>query len=249
MEQLEIRRIGVAREYDETAAFECVQKSEAFNNWLCSATSQVFVLSGRNDSHATHCWLSPIGLKLITDKTSPEATQNAANVCISEIINLRNEGNTFAHITQSLIYRLLLNSKHGLRKEREVEKLERHLETYSRLLKGQDVPMYQLQEILASILAQSLMLFDSGTTVWIIIDRADQCRTSRAIESSGTRNQQRNALLKTLVHAAEKSRIVLKVLVIVKATDWDVQKYARDIGQERDDSVVIETFEDENCTY
>ena len=254
LDQLAMRRRGVAGEYHTEPASKCVEGSEAFQDWLHSATSQVFVLSGHNNSYATHCWLSPIALKLIADKTSPETASNTANICIFETINLRNESNSFEHITRSLIYRLLLSSKDGLSKEQEVEKLDRDMEKYSRLVATSDAPMYQIQETLAEILTQSLTLFDPGTTVWIILDRADQCRASRANETSGTKNQQRRALLKTLVHAVEQSRTMLKILVVVKTSDWDVQKYVDDFGQEKEESLVIETFDietfgGENYTY
>ncbi|CAI6341352.1 unnamed protein product [Periconia digitata] len=248
-DQLITRTKGVAREYEASKALESVERSGAFRSWLLSHTSQMFVLSGRNDRHATHCWLSPVALKLIADKTAPEAAQNAANICIFEILNLRNEKNTFEHITRSLIYRLLLNSKHGLAEEGKVEKLDKEMEMYTRLAANPKVAVYQIQETLSKIMVQSLTLFDPGTTVWIILDRADQCRTSREKESSGTRNQQQKALLRTLVHAVEGSSIVLKILVVVNATDWDVQKHANDLRQKKEDSVVIETYEDEDITY
>ncbi|PVI01686.1 hypothetical protein DM02DRAFT_590815 [Periconia macrospinosa] len=248
LDQLAKRRRDVAAEYDTAAAFECVEMSESFKDWLHSATSQVFVLSGHNDSYATHCWLSPVALKLIAEKTS-SASSNPANICIFEMINLRNENTSFEHITRSLIYQLILSSKHGLSKEQEVEKLDRDMEKYSRLVAKSDAPMHQIQETLAKILAQSLTLFDPGTTVWVIIDRADQCRTARANETSGTKNQQRKALMRTLVHAVEQSPITMKILVVVNTSDWDVQKYADDFGQEKEESLVIEKFKDENYIY
>lgn len=244
-----MRKRGVEREYETKAAFECVERSGAFKNWLHSSTSQIFILSGRNDSHATHCWLSPVALKLIADKTSLDATSKAKNICVFETINLRNERNSYEHIIRSLMDQLLSEIKNGMGKDQELQALDRYMETYLRLVKTPDLPLYEMQEILAKILAQILALFDPGTAIWMVLDRADQCRTSRASESSGNKNQQRIALLRTLVYAIEQSRIVLKILVVVKTSDWDVEKHADNLRQEKEDSVVIETFEDEDYTY
>lgn len=248
LEQLEDRKRHVARECDATAAFDCVERSGSYDSWFRSTTSQIFVLSGRNGSRATYCWLSPVAMKLIAEKTR-EADQNPTSICIPVIINLRNEKNTFEHITRSLVYRLLLKAKKGFSKTQEVEKLDREMEKYSRLDLEHNKPMHKTQETLANILAQSLALFNLETTIWIIIDRADQCRLPQAEDRGGLKHQQRRALLRSLVTAVEKSQILLKVLVIVNTTDWDVQKQERHLGQEKEGSLIIETFEDENQSY
>lgn len=239
-----VRRAGVAGEYDDTSAFEYVKTDPNFRQWLNSAGSQVFVLCGINDDdRATHCWLTPVALKLIADQTSLEETAEATDICISHILSLRNEDNTFVHVIRSLIYQILLKNKHRLGRE-EVEALDRGVEAYSRLAADPDAEEYQLWEVLTKILVQSLALFDPGTTVWMVLDRADQCHTSRDSFSPGRKHQQRKALLKALVHAVENTGLVLKVLLVVNHADWRVENHADDLRQEKSNSLVIATFEE-----
>lgn len=247
-QQLTVRRRGVADEYDDTSAFIYVEADPRFRQWLDSARSQVFVLNGINeDDRATYCWLSPVALKLIADKSSLEATQEPTDICISHILSLRDEDNSFSLVIRSLIYRILFKNKNRLGRE-EVEALDREVAVYSRL-SADDAEMYQLQEVLTKILVQSLALFDPKTTVWMILDRADQCHTSRASITPGRKDQQRKALLKSLVHAAENTGLVLKVLLVVNNADWRVEKHGDDLGQEKSDSLVIARFEENDSLY
>ncbi|KAK8115646.1 hypothetical protein PG984_012148 [Apiospora sp. TS-2023a] len=243
-QRLVVRKAGVAGEYDDTSAFEYVKADPKFRQWLESTGSQVFVLSGINDDdRATHCWLTPVALKLIADKTSSGETLKATDICISHILSLQDEDNTFALVIRSLVYRILLKNKHRLGRE-EVEALDREVEAYSKLAADPDTEMYQLQEVLTKILVESLALFDPETTVWMILDRADQCHPPRAIITPGRKNQQRKALLKALVHAVESTRLVLKVLLVVNHADWKVENHADDLRQEKSNSLVIATFEE-----
>ncbi|KAK8119829.1 uncharacterized protein PG998_004455 [Apiospora kogelbergensis] len=245
-EQLALRKYGVEDEYGDTSAFEHVEADPKFRQWLDSAGSQVFVLNGINaDDRATHCWLSPVALKLIADKSSLEKTQGATDICISHILNLRVEDNSFDHVIRSLIDRILLKNKHRLGR-REVEAVDREVEEYSSLAANPEAEMYQVQDALTKILVQSLALFDPKTTVWMILDRAEQCYLPRAQITPGRINQQRKALVKALVHTAERTGLVLKVLLVVNNAEWKVEKHADDLGQKKSDSLVIGTFEESN---
>ena len=250
--QLARRRSDVIAEYrnpyvDLASTYKHVEGSQEFRNWLDSSYSQVLVLSGYNDARdATHCWLSPVALNFIAKMTSPEATRDTANVCIFYILGLRDEDNTFTRVTRFLIYRLLLENKQGLRKQEEVQELDRELDEYTSLIAKPDVPMHELQEVLAKILVRSLGLFDSGTNIWIILERADQCRAPRAEGRLGPRDTQRKALLKTMVHAAQNSKVILKILVVVSARDWNVEKHADELGQHKASSLVLRTFEEDD---
>lgn len=244
--RLTVRKTGVEDEYDDTSDFEHVKADPEFRQWLESASSQVFVLNGINkDDRATHCWLSPVALKLIADKSSLEETQGTTDICISHILSLRREENSFEHVIRSLIYRILLKNKHRLGRE-EVDLLDREVEAYLRLDTDPDPKMYQLQETFTKILVQSLALFDPKTTVWMILDRADQCHLPQAQITPGRINQQRKALVKALVHTVERTGLVLKVLLVVNNAEWRVEKHADDLGQEKSDSLVIGTFEESN---
>ena len=187
-----------------------------------------------------------MALDFIAKMTSPEATRDTANVCIFYILGLRDEDNTFTRVTRFLIYRLLLENKQGLRKQEEVQELDRELDEYTSLIAKPDVPMHELQEVLAKILVRSLGLFDSGTNIWIVLERADQCRAPRAEGRLGPRDTQRKALLKTMVHAAQNSKVILKILVVVSARDWNVEKHADELGQHKASSLVLRTFEEDD---
>ncbi|TLD28975.1 hypothetical protein PspLS_03327 [Pyricularia sp. CBS 133598] len=244
-QMLALRQQGVAAEYDDKSAVERIERSREFVEWLGSSTSQVLVLCGINDdSRATHCWVSPVALKLISDQTSRDAPRDAAapNICVFHILSLRDEDNTFSYVTRSLIYQVLLSGKKSLGSDKEADRLDGAMAAYSRLV-GKPSPSHE-EEILGRILVQSLELFDQGTTVWIVIDRADQCRASRASGMSGTRHKERRALLRTLVRAVENSKIILKILVVVSTTHWDFEKHSDDFGQKKDESLVITRLEE-----
>lgn len=174
-----IRKASVADEYDEYSAFEHVKDDPKFKKWLDPSGSQVFVLSGNNeDDGATHCWMSPVALKLIGDKSTLDGTQGPTETCISHILSIGGEQNTFSLVIRSLVYQILLKNKHRLGRE-EVEALDREVEAYSGLAADSDAKMYQLEGVLTKVLVQSLALFDPKTIVWMILDRVDQCHTSR----------------------------------------------------------------------
>lgn len=66
----------------------------------------------------------------------------------------------------------------------------------------------------------------------------DQCCAPRAEAKCDARDTKRKTLLRTtMVHTVQNSKAVLKVLVVVNATDWKVEKHADKLRQRKVNSV------------
>ncbi|GAB1313181.1 hypothetical protein MFIFM68171_03391 [Madurella fahalii] len=264
--QLERHRCNVAAEFQQsnwygTTGLEQrlrkVEQGPDFQDWLRSPQSSLLVLAGRNDVlEAIHCWVSPIALDLIAKLTrTSSSSDDNANPCAFYLIGHRDVEDTPLDVLASLVLQLLTLSKEALRTDRaQFAELRAKLEEYHHAQQhGADTSAADLKQKLQDVASRALDLFGSKkiekptTTVWIILDRVDQCRAASAMgsPSPGTPGRSQHhrsagrALLQTLVHLVEHAAagVTVKVLAVVNRVDLGVE--GDELGATRDESVAV----------
>ncbi|KAI1147741.1 hypothetical protein F4825DRAFT_436404 [Nemania diffusa] len=212
-----------------------VKKHQAFQSWHESTGSCILVLVGRNMvREARNCWLSPVGLDLIAECE----ISKQQSPWVSYILGIQEADDSFTHVVTSLLFRLLSMNPHVLRDENQYSELRAELHNYEKeTLTGSQTHI--LQDLLGKVTLRVLNLFHSFETVWIILDRLDQCR------GSGSRNLHRKTLLKLLVKLVESEnlRVRVRVLAVVNGVDWMPEEQHDELGQTKDGSIMFLTLD------
>ncbi|KAK3371087.1 hypothetical protein B0T24DRAFT_667819 [Lasiosphaeria ovina] len=243
--QLERHRRNVAAEFQESNCYaemtpeqhlQEIEKGSDFQDWFQPKRSGLLVLSGRNEVvEASHCWVSPLAL----DLAAKLASENADSApCVFYLLGHLSTGDTTVDVLSSLILQLLSLNKEALRVNRaRFAELRAELEDYAHAAQSPRPRANDLRHKLRSIALRAVGLFDSNKTVWIVLDRVDQCR---AMLYESTRNPHRRdgrSLLQAMVHLVEKAAVTVKVLAVVNRVDWHVE--GDELGAEREESVVV----------
>ncbi|KAK7947807.1 uncharacterized protein PG986_008693 [Apiospora aurea] len=244
LQRLEKRRGSVTAQFRRTYSFGPnvadrlaeVEAGPAFSSWLDSPRSRVLVLAGRNQVHeAAHCWLSPIAIELVKKLRKASTPELFAFFMIGE----REAEDTLEHTLSTVAYRLLSQHRGVLRNKAAYDRLWTALQDYRNMKADESDRKHEVHRALRNVVLAVLNLFEPGQTVWIILDRLDQCQC--ATES---RNFHRKAVLKSLVSLAEDRElgVKLRVLVVVNSLDWNVEEQKDEFGQTDDGSLVIRTL-------
>ncbi|KAI1176379.1 hypothetical protein F4777DRAFT_597702 [Nemania sp. FL0916] len=243
LENLKRHRANIAAEFNNwysrrrtpKAPLASVTSNQIFQSWRTSDNSRILVLTGRNRIiQARNCWLSPVALDIIAERDSPKIQ----DPCVFYILGLQPVDDTFAQVASSLIFRLLSLNRHILRDEKQYAELQAELQIYDQATRIGHEP-HIIQESLGRVALRTLNMFDPSMTVWIIIDRADQCR------GHGSRNLHRKALLKFLVRLVENEnlKVRVRVLTVVNGVDWKPEEQEDEIDRSKNDSIVFLTLE------
>ncbi len=212
-----------------------VRNHQKFQSWRTSVGSRILLMIGHNRvRQATHCWLSPVALDFIAECGMPKRK----DPCVFYILGTRTVDDTFDHVASSLIFRLLSMNRHALRDEKQYAELQAELQSYKNAIRTGSKP-HIIQESLGKVALRVLNLFDSSKTVWIILDRLDQCRGHES------RNLHRKTLLKFLVKLVEdeRLRVRVRILAVVNGVDWRAEEQHDEIDQTKKESIVFWTLE------
>ncbi|KAH7033535.1 uncharacterized protein B0I36DRAFT_110300 [Microdochium trichocladiopsis] len=224
-----------------TVSLDAVENHAEFLQWQTSSHSQILVFATHNHVlSALHCWVTPAVLNYF-------ATLSAGpDVAVHYLFGNTGKDETFNDVVSRLAYQLVSKNKSIRRDERLWAKLQLSISRYQSvrdkaLLRATGVPSDLVDEA-KTLLEAILDTFDKGTTVRVLIDRANDCHNVHS------RHAHRNALMRTLVQLVEEGtlKIVLKVLVTVNAAGWRIEEQLaanpEDFEQKRSDSLKIVAF-------
>lgn len=242
MTNLERHRGNVMAEFKNTYGYEprpgnrlaVIMNESAFRSWRNSADSCILLLVGQNKViQARHCWLSPIALDFVLDSQVPKV----ADTCVFYILGVRDTDDTFEHVLSSLIYRLLAMNGPSLRDGSRYQELSAELHRYGKARRTA-TGLRSVHEALGNLALRVLNMFDPSKTVWIILDRLDQCRGNES------RNLHRKTLLRVLVKLVEDPnlKVRVRVLAVVNGVDWKPDEERDELGQTKDGSIVFCTL-------
>ncbi|KAI0965836.1 hypothetical protein F4678DRAFT_451400 [Xylaria arbuscula] len=206
-----------------------IKNEQKFQSWYASADSRILLLVGRNRvRQAKNCWLSPLVLDFISE------SERSGDPYVFYLLGNQPTDDTFQHTASSLIFRLLSMNRDILRDKKQYAELQAELQSYESADRdGSELRI--LEELLRKVALRVLNMFHSSKTVWIVLDRLDQCRGTQS------RNADRKALLKLLVKLVEDKslRVRVQVLAVVNGVDWMPEEHHDELNQTKDDSVVF----------
>lgn len=194
----------------------------------------MLLLSGRNIySDNSQCWVSPVGLDMVSNLMAQEKSDANAEVCLFYIFGhaaTRNE--PFTNVLAFFIHRLLCHNPRLLQNRKLFDEFNAGLSAFVRD-KGaieEGKVGHRSEKALEAMLVRVLDTFDEDQTIWLILDRVDKCLTM--VEW----NRHRRALLKVLSHAVERTTARLKVLAINKQSDWNIDNFMDELVEEDSES-------------
>jgi hypothetical protein len=80
-----------------------------------------------------------------------------------------------------------------------------------------------------------LKMIDQDKTIWIILDRVDQCRSNTV--------KHQKMLIKALVYLLENATVRIRILAIVNGYDWPVEDQQDELGANNQSSVIVHRYE------
>lgn len=218
-----------------------VKEHPTFVSWEASSTSRILILAGVNDViQAAHCWLSPVALGFILELSRVIPRDPLAFY----VLGTREEEDTFQQVLSFIILRLLELNRETLREQGKCDEFFAALDIYAEVagepIVGDRSHVRSMQDRLVKVASATLSMFDPSKTVWIVLDRLDQCRFTEEPPS----NFHRKALLKALVKLVEDDGIKtkLRILIVVNAWDWQVEVDELDMDRTKGDRLILKTF-------
>lgn len=180
----------------------------------------MLILVGYNNEQvylSPDCWLSPAALDIITSLSKA----GQADPCAFYLIG-RHESRLSTQVLTSILIQLLRQSSQVLQNQNKYNELYAAAKKYNQAGTLQNENGRQKNgrksiRLLQNVALQVLNLFDSHHTVWIILDRVDQCRSEQE-------TYHRKSLMKTLVYLVEKAEVRVKVLTVANGYDWKLDE-------------------------
>ncbi|KAM0258111.1 hypothetical protein ACHAQJ_004016 [Trichoderma viride] len=213
---------------------EAFEKDPKIQAWRYSQRSCMLVLAGYNyglDASVGKCWLSPVALDMITTMKETRPGDPYAFYILGH-----RESDPFHHVLSCIIFQLLTPSHKALQNGAQYAELCAEIEEYqaakgetkARLNKGK--PDLILQKVALRI----LKMLDQNKTVWIILDRVDQCKPD-------SKTKHRKNLMKSLVYLLENATVKIRILAVVNGHDWNVEEQSDEFGASDPSSVIVHT--------
>ncbi|RSL52150.1 hypothetical protein CEP54_011057 [Fusarium duplospermum] len=250
--QLRNHQSNVAAEFQPDYSFSektpserlsMVKDDKAYKEWLSSQRSGMFILSGENHVNgATHCWVSPVALDLIEELVREPDTNNAnLDPCVFYLLGQRDTNETCSDVLTFLIIKLLAKNKAALHHEEKFAELRSDFQAYLRLAESHKASEHEVQRGLDKVTLRVVNMFGQNRTIWIVLDRVDQCKLGPR-QRSASQRRGGPTLLRSMVHLVEQAVPRVKVLAVVNKADWPVEDQVDELDQQRKESVVIRTF-------
>lgn len=207
------------------------------NRWLQSSHSCMLVLAGYNEvsvSSFGSCRLSPVALDIIaTLRSSAEPEPEPYAFYIPGLGKIDLLPQVFSHIA----IQLLTANRRALRDDTRYDELRGKIQLYAMAANDTENDedgriSTNANKALQDVVLEVLNLFREEQTVWIVVDRPDQCKRR------GGPNHQKK-LAKALVNLLESAKSTIRVLLVVNGHDWRVDDQFDEFGQSKQDSVVV----------
>ncbi|PLB40287.1 uncharacterized protein BDW47DRAFT_116070 [Aspergillus candidus] len=213
------------------------QNEKEFYTWRHSNQSSMLILVGYNNEQvclSPDCWLSPVALDMITSLSKAEES----NPCAFYLVG-RHESRLSTQVLASILIQLLRQNSQVLRDQNKYNELYAAVRKYNQAVtlqveNGRQKSGRKANKLLQDVALHVLNLFDPHHTIWIILDRVDQCRSERE-------TYHRKSLMKTLVYLVEKVEVRVKVLAVVNGYDWKLDEQDDELECSNPSRVVFRT--------
>jgi hypothetical protein len=139
------------------------------------------------------------------------------------IFGLEGGVDTLQHALAFLILRLLYLNPTALRAGLEYSELRAELQKYRKIQTESDKAIVHAS--LEKVALRVLNTFNSANTIWIILDRVDECQ---APPTGSRSNYQRKALMKAMVHLVELTHVKVRILAVANSWRWDIKEEEND---------------------
>ncbi|PKY01737.1 hypothetical protein P168DRAFT_321309 [Aspergillus campestris IBT 28561] len=214
------------------------QTEKEFHTWRHSDQSSMLILVGYNNEQvclSPDCWLSPVALDMITSSSKAEDSDPRAFYLVGH-----HESRLSTQVLASILIQLLRQNSQVLRDQNKYNELYAAAKKYNQAVTLQNENCRQKSgrksnKLLQDVARHVLNLFDSHHTIWIILDRVDQCRSERE-------TYHRKSLMKTLVYLVEKVEVRVKVLAVVNGYDWKLDDQTDELDCSNPSRVVFRTI-------
>ncbi|PLN81836.1 hypothetical protein BDW42DRAFT_185144 [Aspergillus taichungensis] len=196
------------------------QSEKDFHTWRYSKHSSMLILVGYNNEQvclSPECWLSPAALDMITRLSKA----GQADPCAFYLIG-RHESRLSTQVLASILIQLLRQNSQVLQNQNKYNELYAAAKKYNQAAtlqneNGRQKTGRKSIKLLQDVAFHVLNLFDPHHTIWIILDRVDQCRSEQE-------TYHRKSLMKTLVYLVEKAEVRVKVLTVANGYDWKLDE-------------------------
>lgn len=220
------------------------QRLAAFMNcagmkrWL-QPHSCMLVLAGYNEVSVSSfgtCWLSPVAIDVIAKlRSSEKADPYAFYIPGLEKVDL------FPQVLLHIAIQLLAANRGALRHDTQYTSLLGKIDDYlnaANMMEHEQEGQISRDDITAlqKVVLEVLNMFKKEQTVWIVVDRPDQCKRR------GGPNHQKK-LAKALVYLLESAKPTVRVLLVVNGHDWRVEEQVDEFGQRKEGSVIVHRAE------
>lgn len=213
------------------------QNEKEFYTWRHSNQSSMLILVGYNNEQvclSPDCWLSPVALDMITSLSKAEESNPRAFYLVG-----RHESRLSTQVLASILIQLLRQNSQVLRDQNKYNELYAAVRKYNQAVTlqgkhGRQKSGRKANKLLQDVALHVLNLFDPHHTIWIILDRVDQCRSERE-------TYHRKSLMKTLVYLVEKVEVRVKVLAVVNGYDWKLDEQDDELECSNPSRVVFRT--------
>ena len=204
---------------------------EDYRIWRNSERPCLLILSGYNiiSILGVHqCWLSPIASAAVKDFGQQKLRPLYAYFALPQ------NGKLLYDVVSVILLQLLRQKSGALRDE------QRHAELRTQLRKFHQRGMDEGDRVSAMerVALRVIDFFDESETLYIIVDRADQCRDPQTVNHH-------KALLKLFIKIIKAARCKLKIFTVTDGHSWRVENYRDELGAKMNDRIIIHTAEQE----
>lgn len=216
---------------------ETFKNDPKVRQWKNSKTSCILVLAGYNNDYLSgKCWLSPYALDTITNMRESQEDELYAFYILGH-----RSYDSFPQVIWCILFQLLKQASQALQDDTQYTELYTEIQNYQKATEtgGSSYTVHDVSNTTDTLLRKAalriLKMINQNKTVWIILDRVDQCR-------SGTTKHQK-MLIKTLVYLLENAAAQIRILAIVNGYDWKVEQQRDEFGARNQSSVIVHKYE------
>ncbi|KAL6823381.1 hypothetical protein V8C40DRAFT_247949, partial [Trichoderma camerunense] len=216
---------------------------EAFKNnpkirqWQYSEHSCTLILAGYNhDIYSGMCWLSPFALDTIKNLRGSHDNKVYAFYILGQ-----RDHDSFSQVLWCILFQLLRQTNEALQDDTQYAELHAEIQKYQKATEtgGSKHTLHDYSDVADTLLRKAavriLKMVNQNKTVWIILDRVDQCKSS-------TKAKHQKRLIKALVYLLENTTIRIRILAIVNGYDWKVEEQHDEFGASNQSSVIVDTY-------
>ncbi|KAJ5817754.1 hypothetical protein N7447_007762 [Penicillium robsamsonii] len=205
---------------------QAFQQGQEFHSWRHSNQSSILMLVGYNNESIYRdgmCWMSPAALHMIESMSKDRQKDPYAFYLLGQ-----RQMDLLPQVLSSIVIQLLRQNREALQNQKQYDELYAAVQQYHQISYNQPSSQKELvrhEEALLKVALRALDMFDLRKTVWIILDRVDQCK------HGGWEANHRKMLVRAMVRLVEGAKVKVKVLAVVNGYDWNADNESDEFGQ------------------